>query len=148
MVPIPSFEKLVFRRSPERFRSFHRKKASPLQKMSFFKFVFATRGVSWKSKKKILKKRENFWYKSLIYQIRGAENDGNGFGTIFSMISKKKFFGYFTVGNPVVAKNWSGDAFFRWNDLNLSGAFLKTIFSKDKIRTNVIMGYFQKFQPP
>ena len=33
----------------------------------------------------------------------------------------------------MVAKIFCGDTFFRWNDLNLSGDFLKTIFSKDKI---------------
>ena len=33
----------------------------------------------------------------------------------------------------MVAKNLRGGTFFRWNDLNLSGDFLKTIFSKDGI---------------
>ena len=43
MAPILSFEKMIFRKCPERFRSFRRKKVSPRQKLSFLKFIFATR---------------------------------------------------------------------------------------------------------
>ena len=38
MAPILSFEKMVFRKSPERFRSFHRKKVSPQK-------ILATTGI-------------------------------------------------------------------------------------------------------
>ena len=38
---------------------------------------------------------------------------------------------------------WCGDTFFRRNDLNLSGDFLKTIFSKDRIGAISIFWLFE-----
>ena len=57
---ILSFEKMVFRKSPERFRSFRRKKVSPHQKLSFLKFIFATRGGIMKIEKIFFEKSSKF----------------------------------------------------------------------------------------
>ena len=60
MAIILSFEKMVFRKSPERFRSFRRKKVSPRQKLSFLKFIFATRGGIMKIEKIFFEKSSKF----------------------------------------------------------------------------------------